>query len=213
MWKWSLGEEERKMLQVQPSYVTNKPRLAAWDMTGNMCLRTLIANHAQASHRGPEGLVYERTQCFSSDYVSCNTDVSTNNAVCILASAPSPYLCWTCIASHVRTVHTRIPTPANGRNIPDYQIIADKCDEDTWGMEEWQEGAEERRELTGTSFQYQRVGHCQKKKKGKEIERQGNEDWEDNRSTNTTRGKSSSMWWTKIPVKPEEVESGSSFSW
>lgn len=48
---------KRKMLQVQPSYVTNKPRVAAWDMTGNMCLRTLIANHAQASQRGPEGLV------------------------------------------------------------------------------------------------------------------------------------------------------------
>lgn len=152
------------------------------------------------------------TQCFSTDYVSCNTDVSTNNAVCILASAPSPYLCWTCIVWHVRTVHTRIPTPANGRYIPDYRIFADKCEEDTWGMEEWQEGAEERKELTGTSFQYQRVGHCQKKKKGKEIERQGNEDWEDNRSTDTTRGKSSSVWWTKIPVKPEEVESGLSFS-
>lgn len=48
-----------------------------------------------------------------------------------------------------------------------YQIFADKCDEDTWGMEERQEGAEERRELTGTSFQYQRVGHCQKKGKRK----------------------------------------------
>lgn len=59
------------------------------------------------------------------------TLMSQQNAVCILASAPSPYLCWTCIVSHVRTVHTRIPTPANGRYIPDYQVLADKCDEGT----------------------------------------------------------------------------------
>lgn len=42
-------------------------------------------------------------------------------------------------------------------------------------MEGQGEGAEERRELTGTSFQYQRVGHCRKgggrgKKKDKEME-------------------------------------------
>lgn len=46
------------------------------------------------------------------------------------------------------------------KNTPDHQIFADKCDEDTGRMEGQGEGAEERRELTGTSFQYQRVGHC-----------------------------------------------------
>ena len=48
------------------------------------------------------------------------------------------------------------------KNTPDHQIFADKFDEDTGGMEGQGEGAEERRELTGTSFQYQRVGHCQR---------------------------------------------------
>ena len=48
------------------------------------------------------------------------------------------------------------------KNTPDNQVFADKFDEDTGGMEGQGEGAEERRELTGTSFQYQRVGHCQR---------------------------------------------------
>lgn len=38
-------------------------------------------------------------------------------------------------------------------------------DEDTGEMEGQGEGAEERKELTGTSFQYQRVGHCQKRRR------------------------------------------------
>lgn len=43
--------------------------------------------------------------------------------------------------------------------------------------EQGAEGAEERRELTGTSFQYQRVGHCQRRRsEKKEIERQGSEE-------------------------------------
>lgn len=44
----------------------------------------------------------------------------------------------------------------------DHQIFADNFDEDFGGMEGQGGGAEERRELTGTSFQYQRVGHCQR---------------------------------------------------
>lgn len=91
-----------------------------------------------------------------------------------------------------------------------YQIFADKCDEDTWGMEERQEGAEERRELTGTSFQYQRVGHCQKKGKRK-----------GNRKTAKWRlGGQHKHWYHKGEVflcvmdkntrEAEEVESGSS---
>lgn len=47
-----------------------------------------------------------------------------------------------------------------GKNTPDHQIFADNFDEDTGGMKGQGEGAEERRELTGTSFQYHRVGHC-----------------------------------------------------
>lgn len=46
-------------------------------------------------------------------------------------------------------------------NKPDHQIFPDKFDEDTGRMEGQGEEAEERKELTGTSFQYQRVGHCQ----------------------------------------------------
>lgn len=106
------------------------------------------------------------TQCFSTDYVSCNSGVS-NNAVAWLHDCLHPCLFVLNMHFNTWTVHTCIPTQANGRNIPDYQIFADKCDEDTWGMEERQEGAEERRELTGTSFQYHRVGHCQKKGKRK----------------------------------------------
>lgn len=41
-------------------------------------------------------------------------------------------------------------------------------------MEGQGEGAEERRELTGTSFQYQRVGHCQRGGGTGNRERQGN---------------------------------------
>lgn len=41
-------------------------------------------------------------------------------------------------------------------------------------MEGQGEGAEERRELTGTSFQYQRVGHCQRGGGKGNRERQGN---------------------------------------
>lgn len=61
-------------------------------------------------------------------------------------------------------MHTSILTSAYGEreNTPDHQIFADTFDEDTGGMGGQGEGAEERRELTGTSFQYQRVGHCQK---------------------------------------------------
>lgn len=60
--------------------------------------------------------------------------------------------------------HTNSITPEDGgkRNTPDRQVLADKFDEDTGRMEGQGEGAEERRELTGTSFQYQRVGHCQR---------------------------------------------------
>lgn len=49
----------------------------------------------------------------------------------------------------------------------DHQIFADKFDEETGGMEGQGGGSEERRELTGTSFQYQRVGHCQRGRRGR----------------------------------------------
>lgn len=41
-------------------------------------------------------------------------------------------------------------------------------------MEEQGEGTEERRGLTGTSFQYQRVGHCQRGGGAGNRERQEN---------------------------------------
>lgn len=43
-------------------------------------------------------------------------------------------------------------------------MLAEKFDEDSGGMEGEGEEAEGRRELTGTSFQYQRVGHCQSRR-------------------------------------------------
>lgn len=46
-------------------------------------------------------------------------------------------------------------------NKPDYQTFGDTFDEVTGRMEVRGKEAEERKELTGTSFQYQRVGHCQ----------------------------------------------------
>lgn len=48
----------------------------------------------------------------------------------------------------------------------------------------------------------------EKKVQGKEIERQRNEDGKDNISTDTTRGKSSSVEWTKIPAKPKKWKAG-----
>lgn len=64
-------------------------------------------------------------------------------------------------------------TSLRGENTPDHQIFADTFDEDTGGMEGHGEEAEERRELTGTSFQYQRVGHCQRRTatEGQQIEK------------------------------------------
>lgn len=86
---------------------------------------------------------------------------------CVLFCAPvllrPMTLMLTCclMQGYKDVIYTSILTPAyGGKNTPDHQIFADKCDEDTGRMEGQGEEAEERRELTGTSFQYQRVGHC-----------------------------------------------------
>lgn len=85
-------------------------------------------------------------------------------------------------------MHTSILTSACGgkNNTPDYKIFADKFDEDTGRMEGQGQGAEERRELTGTSFQYQRVGHCQRGEGGRNRERPGNGEQEHKRTITST---------------------------
>lgn len=71
-------------------------------------------------------------------------------------------------------------------NTPDQKIFADKLDEDTVKMEGQGQGAEERRELTGTSFQYQRVGHCQRGEGTGNRERQENGEQEYKRTITAT---------------------------
>lgn len=59
MWnKWKLGAQEGKTLQVQSEYVTQKKPFLQY-VTGNLSLRTLVANHTQPAHRGPVELVLE----------------------------------------------------------------------------------------------------------------------------------------------------------
>lgn len=89
------------------------------------------------------------------------------NKQCRLHSCPAPpydiyavtcNLMQTSMCCTVPFLHQHIENKT-----PDHKIlIFDKYDEDTGRMEGQGQGAEERRELTGTSFQYQRVGHCQR---------------------------------------------------
>lgn len=135
-------ERERKMFQVQLHNINKQLNVSKDQLTRSLSLLTSMAEHTQ-THTS----VAQRTRGTSCAWqfkglLECGLwfmHHSCVNKQCLLLPCPAPPYNIYAVTCNLMQTRMRC-TPAfphqhmkkNKKNTPDYQIIADKCDEDTW---------------------------------------------------------------------------------
>lgn len=164
--------KETKRFQVQPQHIYKQTTVCRDQLTRSLSLLMPIAIHTQTHTsvaHGPEEPVGQGS------FKKARVPLVIHAPLVCQITKPRPALLRAlqcrlgCDANwHSHTSTWRKKTNLSLRYLPIHLM------ETLEGWRDRGQGLEERKELTGTSFQYQRVGHCQKGGGTGNRERQGN---------------------------------------